>query len=294
MDYIAATQQYVADNYPIIVYGKPPISDLPPGSILGTWAYSVPGKMRFILDRTVELAAGVLPADVTRTWIKDEYELPFRRRKVQMGGHYPVPLHARRGNYGDCCYVDIRGAYLKILSLGYDVEYRQGHYIGANPRPVPTQIAANKFCYAIAVSMSGSALSNLSIKGKDDIFTARPYNMYSNPCLFNLAQDTLCAIGSEMLAVLGDNLHYINTDGFIVKRELAQSAINIINSWGFQARIKYEGETTIRGVASWKVGTEETRRFNPNANDFTSKMMDKPDRLWLKKRWQKWTEYTKA
>ena len=100
MDYIGIAQQHIADLYPIISYQKPAVSMLPPGAIIGTWQYSIPHKMRFILAPDMELATGVLPGDVARAWIKDEYKLPIRRRKSQLVRGYPVPLFARRGVYG--------------------------------------------------------------------------------------------------------------------------------------------------------------------------------------------------
>jgi len=192
MDYIALAQEHIAELYPYILYTKPTVKSLPPGAILGTWQYSVPHKMRFILAPDMEMAAGVLPGDVSRAWIKDEYKLPLRRRKDQLGRGFSVPLFAKRGVYGQCGYVDIKGAYLKILSLGYNLEYILGKYIGCDPRPIPEQIAAKKFCYSIAVSMSACAQSSITIVGKEGVFMHRPMNIYSNPCLFNLAQDTLC------------------------------------------------------------------------------------------------------
>lgn len=293
IDYIAVAQERIADDYPLIVYKKPPISDLPPGAILGTWAYSVPGVARFILNKEAELATGVLPADVSRAWIRDVYKLPFRRRENQLARPYPLPLHAVRGEHGECSYVDIKGAYLKILSLGYDVEYIRSRYIGGEPRPVPDQIANNKFCYAIAVAMSASKKGHMSVVTNEGVTTVRPYNMFSNPCLYALACDTLNAIASEVLTVMHCYVKYINTDGYIVPTDKVEPLLRIIHSWGFEARVKAEGETEVFGVGAWKVGDERTTRHDRHAQDFTSKMLDRADRGWLKARWQKWGDLLK-
>lgn len=289
MTYLELASDHVANLYPTIVYAQPRLMDLPPGTIIGTWAYSIPGQMRFILNRELELAPGVLPADLARAWVRDAYELPFKRRKNQMEQSFRVPLHARRGTWGDCSYVDIKGAYLKVLSLGYDVEYRQGHYLGCDPRQVPNEVADNKFAYSIAVAMSGSQRSNLQVMGNNGLFDHKPMNLYSNPCLFNLAQDTLNGIGAEVLAVLGEHVHYANTDGFIVDQGFEAFAIEIVNSWGFTARVKYAGETKVAGVGSYRVGEHRTKRWDENSQDFTGPLMDRAQRLWLKKRWVKWT-----
>lgn len=288
IDYVVASQDHVAKLYPTIVYGKPRLMDLPLGAIIGTWCYSVPGKVRFIFDRSLEVAPGVLPGDLARAWIRDQYILPIKRRKIQIERSYHAPLHARRGAYGECVYVDIRGAYLQILALGYDVEYRLGRYIGATPAPIPPEIQRNKFSYAIAVAMSGSTISKLEVRGREGVFKHCPMNLYSNPCLYALAQDTLNGIGAEMLAVLGEHCVYVNTDGFIVRSGYERFALDIVQSWGFKASVKHRGLTEIRGVASWRVGDHQTRRFDAHAQDFTSPMMDRDMRRWLKTRWVRW------
>jgi hypothetical protein len=290
IDYIAIATDHVANLYPEgLFYFKPPMRLLPRGTIIGNWAYSVPGKLRYILDREAEIAPGVMPGDLARAWIRDQYLLPLRRRTEQLFHYYSVPLHARRGKHGDCYYVDISGAYRHILGLGFNVEYEFGRYIGAEPRPLPSQIAQHKTVYSVAVAMSSNGISDFLVVGREGLFHRRPYNLFSNPCLYALAGDTLNAMGSEMLAVLGENCVYVNTDGYIVKEGYEQYAIDIIHSWGFEAKIKEQGETIVRGTASWRVGEAQTKRFNRQAEDYTSILMPKEDRLWLKKRWIKWS-----
>jgi hypothetical protein len=289
-NYVWLAQALIAENYPVIVYAKPRLMDLPAGAILGTWQYSIPGKVRFIFDRENEIAPGVLPGDLARAWIRDTYTLPLRRRKDELKGGFGVPLYSQRGKHGDCSYVDISGAYRRILSLGYDVEYKRNQYIGANPVPVPAQIAKHKFCYSIAVSMSSSIRSNLEIMGNDGVYSRQPLNVFSNPCLYILANDTLNAIGGEILAVLGEkNVFYANTDGFLVKTELAKYAIDIIESWGFKALIKLEGNTEVFGVGSYRCGDYRTRRLDRNAEDYSGRFMSRDSRGWLKRQWVNWS-----
>lgn len=289
MNYVELAQAHVAELYPTIVFARPRLADLPAGAIIGTWAYSVPGKVRFILDKSIQVATGVLPADVSRAWVRDTYKLPLKRRKNQLERGYSVPLHARRGQYGDCAYVDIKAAYLKILSLGYDVEYLRKKYIYAEPCAVPAEIRANKLCYSIAVAMSGTKISNLEVMGKNGLFDHKPLNIYSNPSLYNLAQETLNGIGGEILSVMGEKVVYANTDGFIVRSGCEKYVQEIIQSWGFESQVKAFGETWVRGVGSYRCGELETRRFDPKAADFTGPLMPKDERLWLKRRWIEWT-----
>lgn len=293
MTYTEIAQQHIAELYPTIVYARPKLMDLPPGAIIGNWAYSVPGKVRFILDRSQEIVAGVLPADLARAWVRDEYKLPLKRRKNQMEPSFRAPLHAVTGKHGDCLYLDIEKAYLKVLSFGYDVEYILNRYIGSDPITVPDEVKRHKFSYSIAVAMSASKLSNLQVMGKEGLFDHKPLNLYSNPCLFNLAQDALNAIAYNVLASLGSNCVYYNTDGCIVKRGYERVVLGIFEDFGFRGRVKHEGETEVYGVASWKVGDTETKRRDASRQDFTSPIMDKTSAAWLQRRFQLWGSHLK-
>lgn len=282
MDYLNITQMSIAEQYPVISYSNPPMHLLAPGTIIGTWAYSLPGKVRFILAANRELAPGVLPADVTRTWLRDVYNLPIRRRKTQFNSHYVLPLHARKGKWGDCAYVDIKQAYLQVLKYGFDLEYVRGKYLAVDPVEIPAVIKDNKFCYSIAVAMANSKTSNIAIMGKEHIFEQTKFNVFSNPCLYAFACELLSSVASEVMALMGNFCYYINTDGFIVPAKYVYHLIDIIGSWGLHCAIKHVGDTEIFGVASWKVGDSQTSRYNPTAQNFTSVMPDKSERLWLK------------
>lgn len=299
IDYIQLAAEHIARLYDYVSYAQPPLMDLPPGSIIGHFAYSVPGKIRFILNRAEEIAPGVLPGDLARAWIKDNYPLPVHRRGDELKIGYSVPNYARIGKFGDCAYVDIKKAYARVLAMGWDVEYILGRYFMGEPKPVPPQIAANKTAYGIAISTSGNRFSRLTIMGREkQTFVHRPFNLFSNPCLFNLARETLNGIGSEWLSVLRDNVVYMNTDGVIVKNRCIENAIDIARSWGFEARIKendkgeeIRGDTEIWGVGSYRVGDYATRRHDPFAKDFCEPLMSRGDRLWLKTRWYQWQKH---
>jgi hypothetical protein len=285
MDYIGIAEQTIAERYPLLIYSPPPPFGIPAGAILGTWAISVPGKMRYILDRTKELAPGVMPSDLTRSWLHDAYNLPIKQRKEQVQAEcYPHPQKALIGHYGECAYVDIRKAYIKILELGYNMDYLKGQYLGVNFQPVPEQVQNNKLSYAVAVSMSNSILSQIQIMGHEGPFTSSHFNIYSNPSLYHFASDTLASIASECLRIFGDRIKYVNTDGYIVELKDVEALQRVIKSWGFDSRVKFQGETWIWGVGSWRVGGERTKRKDPNPSNFLSPMPDKNESLWLKKR----------
>lgn len=288
MNYVELAQAHIADLYPIISYRAPQVKSLPAGAIVGTWQYSVPHKVRYILAQDLELAAGVLPADVSRAWVRDQYNLPVKRRKVQLQKSFSAPMLARCGEFGECVYIDISKAYLRVLSMGYDVEYRPGKYIAAWTTKIPDVVAENKFCYSIAVSMSANPLSNITIMGHDGIFSSKPFNVFSNPCLFNLAQDTLNGIAADVLHNLGDRVHYVNTDGFIVDADAQWECIDIIAQWGFDIKVKGYGKTNVSGVGGYDVGGYSSKRRTVSSHDFQNKIMDYPDACWLRDKWSRW------
>src|SRR5258708_4133231 len=285
MNYIEMAQAHVAELYPLIVYRKPKLTQLAYGAILGTWAISVQGVARYILNKDMEVATGVMPSDVTRSWVKDTVNLPIKLRREQVEAkNYPLPLYSKRGLHGDCSYVDITAAYLSILRMGYDLAYLHGRYIGVNPRSIQNEIPNNKMSYAIAIAMSNSRRTNISVLGKEGVYVHKGFNAFSNPCLYRLAADTLASIASEALRIFGSQICYINTDGFIIATRHADKLIDLIASWGFHSRVKYQGETEIFGVAAWKIGSKRTRRLDAHALDFLSTMPDLSQSLWLKRR----------
>lgn len=295
MNYIDIAQATIAERYPLIVYDKPQMSLLPNGTILGTWAYSVPGKVRFILDKSKEIVPGVMPSDLTRTWLHDQYTLPIRLRKSQVNvQHHPLPTMAKVGKCGDCAYVDIRSAYLMFLKMGYDLEYEPRKYIGVRFSSVPHEITENKLCYAVAVAMANSKSTNISVLGEHGPFTTHQFNIYSNPCLYALASDVLSAIASQVIREYGDKIRYVNTDGYIIDRAYADRLVETIAQWGFDSRIKYEGQSEIFGVGSWKVGSSRTRRINTGATDFVSELPSADEVRWLQQRLTKIAQRAKV
>jgi hypothetical protein len=83
--------------------------------------------------------------------------------------------------------------------------------------------------------------------------------------------------------MLGPDCHYIHTDGFIVRSGRERDVFQILADYGFRGGVKAEGDTEIFGVASWKVGTEITRRHDKSPTDFSSPIMGKEQRTWLRK-----------
>lgn len=292
INYIHVAQQTVAERYPLIIYDDPGEENLPNGTIVGSWAYSLPGTARWILAEDLEIVPGVLPGDVARAYVADQWKLPIARRKDQIEARaYDSPLWARKGNWGRCGYVDVSKAFCTILQMGFDVEYMRNRYLGANPRPVHPQIRANKFCYSMCVSMSHSPLSTIAFVGNGDTFIKHPQNNFSNPCLYNLAYDVLSAIAAEIDDRLPGRVFYQNTDGHIVDCDYIEECQRVILEWGFSSKVKFYGDTEIWGTGSYRVGLPDSDGDHLGnmmfTDEYKNKRMTKDEYLWLKRRWQK-------
>lgn len=287
--YLFIASSHVADTYPYIAYEKPPLKLLPKGAILGTWSVSVRNIVRFILNKDVEIITGVLPGDVARAWIKDTIDLPIRRRKEDIHAHnYPIPLHAIRGYYPNISYVDIRKAYLGVISMGYDLEYLRGQYFAPTMRPVPIDISNHKLCYAITVAMSKSAHKSIPIWTGEKTANIGGFNVYSNPPLYNLASDILSSVAADVLDDMGKYVYYIHTDGYIVKTGYEARLLRHFHKWNFDGRIKARGKGAVFGVGSWRIGKDRTARRDATATNYSTLMPDKDTRKWLHDRVSKY------
>jgi hypothetical protein len=287
VDYVAIAADRIMDRYKMIVYGHPQLSDMPPGTIVGTWAYSVPHVARFILDREREMKpkTGVMPADVTRAWLNDVYKLPLRFRKSQVS--QPVnraPQLAHVGKWGECAYVDVSKAFRNIVSLGFDLEYVRDKYLMVRPVPLPDIVANTKMCYSLAVSISKNQESRVPILGKTGrIFTPSHFNVYSNPMLWLLALDSEAAIARMAVSRFGSAIHYINADGFIINAEKADALQSLIADCGLQSKVKAFGDTQVYGPGQWQCGEGRTKTLRPGKN-IESLDVSLPTAKWLTKR----------
>jgi hypothetical protein len=291
-DLLEFAQMDIAERYPCISYQHPSLFQLPTGTILGSFSYSIPGKIRYILNKSVEIAPGLLPADLTRAWLRADYNLPVKLRKAQLKEtSYPIPFRAKHCDERELAYVDMTKAFVNFLTLGYDLEYVRGRYIGVRISEVPDIIRQNKLCYAVAVSMSNSQLTNISIMGKDGPFVNHAYNVFSNPLLYNLVRDGLAAIARDMLDRFGDLIHYVNCDGYIIERDKSQDLIEALAEWGFHARVKNEGVGRVNGLSSyWIGGVKTVRQAVPGSTDGQSDLPTVDETRWLKIRLQKFME----
>jgi hypothetical protein len=290
MDYVDIAAHTISERYKAVIYGRPQLSDMPSGTIVGTFAYSVPHVARFILDRQKEMRpnTGVMPADVTRAWLNDAYKLPLRFRLAQV--NQPTnraPQFVRKGIYDDCVYVDISKTFRNVISLGFDLEYQREKYLAVRPVQLPEVIAQTKLCYSLTVSISKNQESRVPILGKQgNIFTPAHFNIYSNPQLWLLAVDVEGAFARVALETFGKAIHYINADGYIIDRKYAGDLEDIIASFGFTSKRKGEGETEVLGAGSYTIGAYKTKALR-TGRDISVIDMPLSTSVWLLKRMRK-------
>lgn len=279
VDYISIARQYIHEHYPRIEYRKPTLSELEPGTIIGSWSWSKLEHYKFILPDAPMVDIDVMPADLARTWVNYNYKLPVKRRKTQHRS-YLIPLKAIKGLYPDCVYVDIKGAYRRVLSYGYDVDYKIGKWLQSDPIDIGPQMAKEKFAYSIAVAMSARARGHIEIKTKEGkMAEVRNFNIYSNPCLYALASEMLACTASIVSKYIPT--YYIHTDGYIIPERYTDTFAAIMRDLNWNWSIKAFGNAEIYGVASWKVGVKKTLRRDVAAHDFATELPSMETSKWL-------------
>lgn len=279
VDYISIARQYIHEHYPRIEYRKPTLQELEPGTIVGTWSWSKLEHYKYILPDAPMVDIDVMPADLARAWVNYNYSLPLRRRKTQHRS-YLIPLKALKGLYPDCAYVDIKGAYRRVLSYGYDVDYKIGGWLQSNPIHIGKQMAREKFAYSIAVAMSARARGHIEIKTKEGKMTeVRNFNIYSNPCLYALASEILACTATIVSKYIPT--YYIHTDGYIIPNRYVETFGRIMSDLNWKWSTKAVGNAEVYGVASWKVGAKKTLRRDVAAHDFETQLPSMDIAKWL-------------
>lgn len=250
---------------------------------MGTYAYSVPGKVRFVLKPEAEITEGVMPGDIARTWIRTTFHLPQFRRFNQ-ARRYVLPLLARTGTRRDCAYVDLRGAYRTILAIaGWDTDFQLAGWLRGSGTGLPRTIAENKRCYAMAVSASAQIRSTLYRLAESGLVPSEIPNIYANTSLYALASALLASVARDIITRMP--VYYVNTDGYIVPVWCAPLAVKIANAWGFEARIKHSGDTHVYGYASYSIGGYSTVHQQGRGGNYSTALPTREERNWLYKVW---------
>ena len=285
MSLIDACIQDVHRRYPRIVWERPELQDLPPGTILGGATWSRPGVVRYIVNPTMCIVAGE-PAthiDLARYWIRQHYRIPLRRRRSEDELAWaPQVLWASPCSYHALAYVDLVSTYRRILELvGWDAEYWRSRYLSVAGAAELGELS--KLAYSAAVAIAARPWSTLRVWDGQRLVARRMRNVYANTSLYRLMRDALWGIASDVRDALGDQVVYANTDGYIVPSALADVVVGAARAWGFRARVKVSGEGEVRGVASWRIADRATRRDSLRPR-LPPPLMPPAEREWLRPR----------
>jgi len=248
------------------------------GWIVGTVSVSHPGRREryvryghaYVIDNRIYSSR-----DIARAWVRTYYDLDRLRRRNRTWEYAPVPHLARAGLYDEAYYVDIRSLHREIIGrVGYDVEYAgPGTYMSLNP----ICCALNKACYTSLSSLSINPQTILrKTDGRGGIVSVSIRNHYANTSLYRLIRDVQLAIASDV--VRGCAVVYYNTDGCIVtSAQDVDRVIDVVSSWGLEARIKKEGKCAVYRHALYafdheieRVRTLKQRLHQPHALDLMS------------------------
>jgi len=213
--------------------------------------------------------------DIARAWVRTYYDLSRLRRRNRTWEYAPVPHLAKAGLYVEAYYVDIRSLHREIIArVGYDVEYAgAGTYMSINP----VEVKLNKACYTSLSSLSINPQTILrKTDGRGGIVSVSIRNHYANTSLYRLIRDVQLAIASDVLRQT--HCVYYNTDGCIVtSTQDVDRVIDVVSSWGLEARIKKEGKCAVYRHALYafdheieRVRTLKQRLHQPHALDLMS------------------------
>lgn len=244
----------------------PPVATLKETTILGSWTWTQMGsKRRFIYSHVAhDIGAGfVPPSDIARDYLDTKYGDTKRRCTTHqylslVKNRKSAPMYAVPCTIPDAVYVDLTSAYWQIVMAGgWDVDYSQGRYIGVNSDnrdfPVPDiKLARNSL-----VSMGLPSSMTMYTPGKG-IYSVRAGSNYINTILWGFAMDVLHGFASDMLEQCG--AVYIHTDGYIIDREMYDTALSVAESWGLHLSIRHEGRATVRGVGDYDLGKRKSKR----------------------------------
>jgi len=273
---------HVYRSYRRIEFGRPDYSEIEPGTVLGGATWSRRGGTRWVIqpELCVIEGIGVTHMDLARFWLRETYRLPIRRRQAEDRQDWaPVPLLARQTRLGDGAYVDIRSAYRSIVErTGWDAEYWRGRYMTLRPVALDE---LTKLAYSSLVAIAARPYTSLRRWNGSQIELIRTRNLYSNSSIYRLVRDALWGVYSDIADEV--DLYYYNTDGCIVRSRDVAAVIGVMEWWGFEARVKAEGEIVVYGHGSYSINGSRTRRWT-HALRPPTRQMSRSDREWLRSR----------
>jgi hypothetical protein len=256
---------------------------------IGSYSWCTPADKRRLLDEEGIITqlhdVPQTPPEVARDYLICKYPDKRRHIKAQYGEINKPRSHPRLcipGRFADMAYVDLRSAYWSITRIvGWDIDYYPGQWIGKRSDnddfPLPEHKVARNALVSAGLLSPTHVWTGVGLK------SIKTHNPLVNYDLWALVNDVLHAIA--MIAV-NYGAVYINTDGYIMARGLANTFISEVAEWGLQARIKHQGDADVYAVGSYKIGDYATKHKPHFASSILFNVYE-PDSDWLKLRFGK-------
>ena len=278
------------DRYNTIVVDKfPPIARINEPIIVGTFVWTFPrSKVRLILEeQCVDIGFGAQAStEVVRDYIEAKFPKPFRAYNGQIAAinvkRSPV-LFAKPGRIVDGVYLDIKSAYWTLTRYaGIDLDYWPDRWIGHGQNCDDFPLADNKIARSSIVSQG--LVRPMRMWDGSKMYDTKPKGgKHVNQALWAFVQDTLHAIANALYETC--DLRYANTDGFIVPGHALSKAEGIFRAWGVPYGIKARGWAFVHGLASYTVGTVQTKHIIRSGDDtIRSNICERVDRSYLEER----------
>ena len=227
------------------------------------------------------------PAELARNYIAIKYP---KRRRVTTAQYHEImrkrqqPLLAIPGTYGDCVYLDLKSAYWSILKvIGWDVEYFPGHWLGVKSDVSDFPYEDYKLARNSLVSVG--LVGNGKMWTGEKLIAIKKANPFTNMALWSAVQDTLNGVASDMEKA---GALYINTDGYIFRRENMETAFQVAEDWGLTLSIKNEGAADVIAAGTYSIGMKKNNRVQ-NIRPTYYRQIDDTHKDWLKPRFSKFS-----
>lgn len=256
---------------------------------LGSFAWTQPHtKIKWMKERfCYNIGGGVVtPSDIARDYLANKFggvrlKCTTKQYDDFVRNRIHQPLYAELVNDMDCYYLDLKSAYWQILMCGgWDVEYSRNSYLSVRSDVFDFPVPHIKLARNSLVSMGLPAQGTLWNPEKG-LQKVRGGSSTVNLVLYGFAMDVLHAVGSEMIDRAG--AVYVNTDGYIVPKYMAEEAFKIADEWNMRLELRYDGLATVRGAGDYDIGKARSKRPRQKAHPFNYIIPPKIE--WLKKRW---------
>lgn len=169
------------------------------------------------------------------------------------------PQYAVAGVYKDMVYIDLNSAYYTVYIRFLGIDFLPNRYFSVRPMDVEPlfllredKIARNSV-FGFLRSEYGCVYSRNAVS-----FVRRGKGLF-HPSLSLFTYELLSLLALELIEKC--SAVYVNTDGYILPYKHLGEAMEIIRSYGFQAKVEDVGDADILGIGSYRIGGRKTKPY---------------------------------